>query len=230
MKPLPVWSHPLKPKMLGQILAVVLLVVSLLLIHLPAQALTIHESQDQPVASTTTESTSEPPAPAPESSAPSPLPQWVTKTQCTFDRALAKTQTAIADLASQLEEAATTTDVAVQKQIKKSLENKQDALENAADKIDDLVEKLQKVNKKLAATLGDAPNELQSQLQIQSQNLQQSLDAAVQTINALADSTEKAKKNTTAAFRTQIHNQIEAVNQALEQAQQAIQGLGQSPA
>jgi uncharacterized protein Yka (UPF0111/DUF47 family) len=82
----------------------------------------------------------------------------------------------------------------------------------------------------LAATVGDAPNELQSQLQIQAQNLQQSLDAAVQTINALADSTEKAKKNTTEDFRTQINNQIEAVNQALEKAQQAIQGLGQSPA
>lgn len=230
MKPLPVWSNRLKTKMLGQVLAGVLLVVSLLLIHLPAQALTINESQDQSLALTTTESTSEPSAPAPDSLAPNPLPKWVAKTQRTFDQALTKTQTAIADLASQLEEAATTTDVAVQKQIKKSLENKQDALENAADKIDDLVEKLQKANKKLAATLGDAPNELQSQLQIQSQNLQQSLDAAVQTINALADSTEKAKKNTTAAFRTQIHNQIEAVNQALEQAQQAIQGLGQSPA
>jgi plasmid stability protein len=216
--------------MLGQILAGVLLVVSLLIINFPAQALTINESPNQPVTSTTTVNTSEPPATAPESLAPSPLPKWVTKTQLTFDKALTKTQTAIADLASQLEEAATTTDVVVQKQIKKSLENKQDVLENAADKIDDLVEKLQKTNKKLAATVGDAPNELQSQLQIQAQNLQQSLDAAVQTINTLADSTEKAKKNTTAAFRTQINNQIEAVNQALEKAQQAIQGLGQSPA
>jgi plasmid stability protein len=230
MKQIPVWSNRLNPKMLGQILAGVLLVVSLLIINFPAQALTINESPNQPVTSTTTVNTSEPPATAPESLAPSPLPKWVTKTQLTFDKALTKTQTAIADLASQLEEAATTTDVVVQKQIKKSLENKQDVLENAADKIDDLVEKLQKTNKKLAATVGDAPNELQSQLQIQAQNLQQSLDAAVQTINTLADSTEKAKKNTTAAFRTQINNQIEAVNQALEKAQQAIQGLGQSPA
>ena len=230
MKQIPVWSNRLNPKMLGQILAGVLLVVSLLIINFPAQALTINESPNQPVTSTTTVNTSEPPATAPESLAPSPLPKWVTKTQLTFDKAFTKTQTAIADLASQLEEAATTTDVVVQKQIKKSLENKQDDLENAADKIDDLVEKLQKANKKLAATVGDAPNELQSQLQIQAQNLQQSLDAAVQTINALADSTEKAKKNTTEDFRTQINNQIEAVNQALEKAQQAIQGLGQSPA
>lgn len=230
MKQIPVWSNRLNPKMLGQILAGVLLVVSLLIINFPAQALTINESPNQPVTSTTTANISEPTTAAPESLTPSPLPKWVTKTQLTFDKALTKTQTAIADLASQLEEAATTTDVVVQKQIKKSLENKQDDLENAADKIDDLVEKLQKANKKLAATLGDAPNELQSQLQIQAQNLQQSLDAAVQTINALADSTEKAKKNTTEAFRTQINNQIEAVNQALEKAQQAIQGLGQSPA
>jgi DNA anti-recombination protein RmuC len=230
MKQIPVWSNRLNPKMLGQILAGVLLVVSLLIINFPAQALTINESPNQPVTSTTTANISEPTTTAPESLAPSPLPKWVTKTQLTFDKALTKTKTAIADLASQLEEAATTTDVVVQKQIKKSLENKQDVLENAADKIDDLVEKLQKTNKKLAATVGDAPNELQSQLQIQAQNLQQSLDAAVQTINTLADSTEKAKKNTTAAFRTQINNQIEAVNQALEKAQQAIQGLGQSPA
>jgi prophage maintenance system killer protein len=230
MKQIPVWSNRLNPKMLGQILAGVLLVVSLLIINFPAQALTINESPNQPVTSTTTANISEPTTTAPESLAPSPLPKWVTKTQLTFDKALTKTKTAIADLASQLEEAATTTDVVVQKQIKKSLENKQDVLENAADKIDDLVEKLQKANKKLAATVGDAPNELQSQLQIQAQNLQQSLDAAVQTINTLADSTEKAKKNTTEAFRTQINNQIEAVNQALEKAQQAIQGLGQSPA
>jgi DNA anti-recombination protein RmuC len=230
MKQIPVWSNRLNPKMLGQILAGVFLVVSLLIINFPAQALTINESPNQPVTSTTTANISEPTTTAPESLAPSPLPKWVTKTQLTFDKALTKTQMAIADLASQLEEAATTTDVVVQKQIKKSLENKQDDLENAADKIDDLVEKLQKANKKLAATVGDAPNELQSQLQIQAQNLQQSLDAAVQTINTLADSTEKAKKNTTEAFRTQINNQIEAVNQALEKAQQAIQGLGQSPA
>ena len=230
MKSMPVWSNLLRTKIMGQILAGVLLIVSLLIINFPAQALTINESPDQPVTSTTTVNTSELPATAPEYLAPRPLPKWVTKTQRTFDKALTKTQTAIADLASQLAEAATTTDVVVQKQIKKSLENKQDDLENAADKIDDLVEKLQKANKKLAATLGDAPNELQRQLQIQAQNLQQSLDAAVQTINTLADSTEKAKKNTTAAFRTQINDQIEAVNQALEKAQQAIQGLGQSPA
>jgi hypothetical protein len=197
MKQIPVWSNRLNPKMLGQILAGVLLVVSLLIINFPAQALTINESPNQPVTSTTTANISEPTTTAPESLAPSPLPKWVTKTQLTFDKALTKTKTAIADLASQLEEAATTTDVVVQKQIKKSLENKQDDLENAADKIDDLVEKLQKANKKLAATVGDAPNDLQSQLQIQAQNLQQSLDAAVQTINTLADSTEKAKKNTT---------------------------------
>jgi hypothetical protein len=97
---------------------------SLLIINFPAQALTINESPNQPVTSTTTVNTSEPPATAPESLAPSPLPKWVTKTQLTFDKAFTKTQTAIADLASQLEEAATTTDVVVQKQIKKSLENK----------------------------------------------------------------------------------------------------------
>jgi len=161
---------------------------------------------------------------------PSPLDALVTKTQASFDKALTKTNDAIATLSQQLEQASTETDPAIRKQIKKDLENKQDALENAADSIDDLGEKWQKIAKKLAAAAELTQGTTQTQLQEVITKAQQSFENAAKLIDDLADSTEKAKKNTTAAVRTQIYEQIKAVNQSLTDATQAIQSLTQKPA
>ena len=58
----------------------------------------------------------------PVKTTPSPLEALVTKTQASFDKALTKTNDAIANLSQQLEEASTATDPAIRKQIKKDLE------------------------------------------------------------------------------------------------------------
>lgn len=209
--------------------------------NLPAQALTINSSNNtnntkpnvpSPATSAVKSellgtSTTAPAIDAPTQTTATPLELLVTKTQVSFDKALAKTNDAIATLSQQLEQASIETDPAIRKQIKKDLENKQDALENAADSIDDLGEKWQKIAKKLAVAAELTEVKTQTQLQEGITKAQQSFENAANLINDLADSTEKAKKNTTAVVRTQIDEQIKAVNQALTDATQAIQSLTQ---
>ena len=209
--------------------------------NLPAQALTINSSNNtnntKPNVSSPATSavnselpgtlTTAPAIDATVETTPSPLDALVSKTQASFDKALTKANDAIANLSQQLEEASTATDPAIRKQIKKDLENKQDDLENAADSIDDLGEKWQKIGKKLTAASELTQGVPQTQLQQNISKAQLSFENTAKLIDDLADSTEKAKKNTTAAVRTQIDEQIKAVNQALTDATQAIQSLTQ---
>jgi len=133
------------------------------------------------------------------------------KVQLAYDKTLAKTQQAIADLSQQLEQLNTTADPAVRKQLRQILEDKQDDLENVADKFDDLAEKLQNWNEKVGLPSGES--------------VSVALDQLSESLNTLADSTEKAKKNTTAELQAQIDQQRQNVQQAIDTVNQAFQSL-----
>ncbi|BFM40436.1 hypothetical protein [Synechocystis sp. LKSZ1] len=206
-------SLTLGRRTLQQVLAVGLLVLLVFAVNAGSvQALT------EPTASQATSSTNQTATPS--------FNKFLEKTQRSYDKALAKTQQAIADLSQQLAQISTTTDIALRKQLKDSLEDKQDDLENAADKFDDLAEKLQSLGKKLTKT--QDPNQANFQANVESAQL--SLSQLAQSLDTLADSTEKAKKGATAEIRTQIDQQIQGVQQALDQANQTVQNITQAPA
>ncbi len=149
----------------------------------------------------------------------------ITQTQSSFEKVLAETKQIISDLPQQLEQVSTQTDATVRKQIKNDLEDKQDDLENAADTVDDLAEKIQKFNKKLQSSLEKSQVTVSSEFQNNAQKAQLSLENAAKSLESLADDTERAKKNSSPAFRDQIDKQIKTVNQDLEEATQAIKAF-----
>lgn len=151
----------------------------------------------------------------------SALQEFVGQTQLSFEKSLQEANQVLSDLPQQLERVTSEPQPAVREQIEDDLEDRQDLLENLADTVDDLAEKVQSYNKKSLSS---------SQPQQNALNIQQSLENVAQTIDTLADDVEKAKENSSAAFRTQIGQKIEAVNQALEGANSAFQSFTQNPA
>lgn len=146
------------------------------------------------------------------------------QTQFSFEKALQDTNQVISDLPQQLERVTSEPQIAVRKQIEDDLEDRQDSLENLADSVDDLAEKVQSFNKKSLQSAGG------TQFHKNALNIQQSLENVAKRVDNLADNVEKAKDNSTAAFRTQIGQQIEAVSQALDEANSAFQAINQNPA
>lgn len=145
----------------------------------------------------------------------------INQTQSSFEKALQDTNQVISDLPQELERVTSEPQIAVRKQIEDDLENRQDSLENLADSVDDLAEKLQSYNKK---SLSSDP-----QFQKNALNIQQSLENVAQTIDSLANDVENAKEGSPPTLRTQIEQKIEAVSQALENANSAFQAINQNP-
>lgn len=149
----------------------------------------------------------------------------ITKTQSSFDKVLTDTKQTIGNLPQQLEQVSTETDSGIRKQIKNDLEDKQDDLEDAADTVDDLAEDLQDFYGKLQKSIEESRPANNSDFQNNVQKAQLSLENAAKSLENLADDTERAKKNNTPVFRTQIDREIKTVNEDLDEANQAIQTL-----
>lgn len=161
---------------------------------------------------------------------PNPFQEVLTKTQISFEKALAKANQAIADLPQQIEQVSTdATQAAERKKIKNELEDKQDDLENVADKIDDLAEKLASFNSKLQKSIQQAKVTVSDTFQKNAQDAQLALENTAKAINDLADDVERAKKRSTPAFRSLISEEITAVNQSLETATQTIKAFVENP-
>ena len=159
----------------------------------------------------------------------SELQTLVTETQVSFQKALEDTDLLISDLSQQIERVASEPRPSIRKQIKRDIEDRQDLLENIADDVDDLAEKVEEFNSQLKSSVERSQLAIDPQLQNNSYGVEQSLENVAKTLNLLADNTEKAKKNSTPILRSQIEQQIGAVRQALEEADQAIKVLTEKP-
>jgi inorganic triphosphatase YgiF len=137
------------------------------------------------------------------------LPKALEDARLAYEKAVQKTNTVIDGLSAQL--ASPSPD-------KNTIEDQQDALENVADKLDDLAEKVGKFGKNLTNSTSEA---LQKNLQA----LQQGLDNSVETINLLADDTERAKKGASPFLKTRIDQGIGAVKQNLQESDRALEDL-----
>jgi|GEM_PF-6252943 len=158
------------------------------------------------------------------------LETLIAKVQTSFEGILTETTQTISDLSKEIEQAATETDPTVLKQLKTSIEAKNDILENAADATDDLAEKLAKLNKKLQLPAQEGQVAISTELQTNVKNAQLSLESVAESLESLADYTEKAKKSTTPALRTQIGTEIQAVTQALGEVTKSLKVLSPNPA
>lgn len=214
-------------KFLIGVLALLLVMSFVLMDSASAQSLIAQVSSQEasPSAATISETPEQPVLPEVQASeqvlqeADTEWQRLVAETQISFQKTLEDTNLLISDLSQQIERITTEVQPSVRQQIKQDLENRQDLLENLADDIDDLAEKVEDLNV--------ADN---SQLQNKSNTVQQSLENVAQTLNLLADNTEKAKKNSSPVLRAQIEQQIGAVRQALEEADQAIKVFTENPA
>jgi uncharacterized phage infection (PIP) family protein YhgE len=137
------------------------------------------------------------------------LPKALEDARLAYEKAVQKTNAVIDGLSAQL--ASPFPD-------KNTIEDQQDELENVADKLDDLAEKVGKFSKKLTDSTSEA---LQKNLQA----LQQGLDNSVETINILADDTERAKKGASSFLKTRIDQGIGAVKQNLQESDRALDDL-----
>jgi len=126
-----------------------------------------------------------------------------------IDRA---TKSAIDDLKAQL--AAPSLD-------KKIIEAQQDNLEDLADNIDDLGEKVSKLTKKLTKSGAKLSETLQNNLI----TLENSLVNTSETIDILADDTERLKDNASPFLKTRVEKTIDAVKQTLQESDRAWQEL-----
>jgi DNA repair exonuclease SbcCD ATPase subunit len=161
----------------------------------------------------------------------SPFAKTLSKTQLSFEKALSQANQAIADLPQQIEQVSDETILpADRKRLKNLLEDKQDGIEEVADKIDDLAEKLESFNSKLQKSIQQNKATVTNEFQQNAQNAQISLEDVAKKLNNLADDVERAKKNSTPAFRSLIGEEITSVNQTLEAATKAIKTFVENPA
>ncbi|MDV3000201.1 MAG: hypothetical protein N5P05_001807 [Chroococcopsis gigantea SAG 12.99] len=141
------------------------------------------------------------------------LPEPLEKARLSYEKAVQKTNNVIDGLAAQLAGSSPDKDI---------IEDQQDDLENAADKLDDLAEKVGKFGKKLfnnpSATVSEG---VQKNLQA----LKQGLDNAAQTIDILADDTEKAKNGASPFLKNRISQGIDAVKESLQASDRALSDL-----
>lgn len=158
-----------------------------------------------------------------------PFQKILTKTQTAFDNALTQANEAIADLPQQIEKVSAETEASVRKQLKNQIGDKQDVLENVADKIDDLAESLESFNSKLQKSIQQAKVTVSDKFVKGAQDAQLSLENAAKAVNDLADDVERAKKNSTPAFRSLIGEEITSVNQTLEAATNAVKAFVTNP-
>lgn len=151
----------------------------------------------------------EPPAAKTEIALPKPLED----ARLFYEKTVQKTNSVIDGLSAQLASPSPDKDV---------IEDNQDDLENAADDLDDLAEKVGKFSKNLfRSSSATASETLQKNLQA----LRSGLDNAAQTVDILADDTERAKKGASPFLKTRIDQGIDAVKQSLQESDRALQDL-----
>ncbi len=132
--------------------------------------------------------------------------------QIAYEKAIQAAKSAIDDLKAQL--AAPSLD-------KKIIEAQQDNLEDLADNIDDLGEKVSKLTKKLTKSGAKLSETLQNNLI----TLENSLVNTSETIDILADDTERLKDNASPFLKTRVEKTIDAVKQTLQESDRAWQEL-----
>jgi methyl-accepting chemotaxis protein len=139
-------------------------------------------------------------------------PKILEDAQIAYEKAIKAIKSAIDDLNAQL--AAPSLD-------KKIIEDQQDTLEDLAENIDDLGEKVSKLGKKLANSGVKLSETLQNNLS----TLEKSLSNTSETIDILADDTEKLKKSASPFLKTRMEQTIDAVKQTLQESDRAWQEL-----
>ncbi|MEG3437776.1 hypothetical protein V0288_11660 [Pannus brasiliensis CCIBt3594] len=153
-----------------------------------------------------------PPASSAESAVPETpivLPKILEDARLYYERLVSEANSAIDDVSTQL--ASPVPD-------EKIIGERQDDLEHAADKLDDLAEKVTKYGKKLYGLGGgDLSRNLQA--------FRQTLDNAAQSIDRLADDTERAKEGASPLLKARIDRGIAAVKQSLQGSDRALEDL-----
>jgi predicted RNase H-like nuclease (RuvC/YqgF family) len=139
-------------------------------------------------------------------------PKILEDAQIAYEKAIQATKSAIDDLKAQL--AAPSLD-------KKIIEAQQDNLEDLADNIDDLGEKVSKLTKKLTKSGAKLSETLQNNLI----TLEKSLVNTSETIDILADDTERLKDSASPFLKTRVEKTIDAVKQTLQESDRAWQEL-----
>ncbi len=141
------------------------------------------------------------------------LPEPIEKAKLTYERTVQKTNEVIEGLKAQL---------ALPSPNKNIIEDQQDDLENVADKFNDLSEKIGKLGKNL---FYGASSTVSEAVQKNLLSLKQGLDNASETLDILADDTERAKKGASPFLKNRIDQGINAVQESLQTSDQAIKDL-----
>jgi uncharacterized protein YoxC len=141
------------------------------------------------------------------------LPDPLEKAKLTYERTVQKTNEVIEGLKAQL---------VAPSPNKNIIEDQQDDLENLADKFNDLSEKVGKLGKNLFYNSSSIVSET---VQKNLLSLKQGLDNASETLDILADDTERAKKGASPFLKNRIDQGINAVQESLQTSDQAIKDL-----
>lgn len=143
------------------------------------------------------------------------------ETQLCLEKAIQATKKATDQLPQMLESAAYDTRESAREQLKQDLEARAQLLEDTSESVDELGENIGEFKEKLQKSAKDTPAALKAQLKQSIKNTQEALTNSSKAIETLAADVERAKEEPlSASLLTQLEQHIDALNQALEEANQ----------
>lgn len=166
-----------------------------------------------------------------EESATTVLKNLALETQGCLDKAIQNTKKATDQLPQTLENSAYDTRESALEQLKTDLEARAQLLEDTSESVDELGENIGELKEKFQNSAKDTPDAVKAEFKQSIQNTQEALTNSSKAIETLAADVERAKEEPiSASLLTRLEQHIDALNQALEEANQSIKALDQKAA